>query len=157
MTRVNLPTSPAWPRPPSRPLPRSRLRHQSGKLLPLVTRDRGRVTTSLSRLMNREVRQHGRDQANNNIVIRHKPLWVEANITDNSSNLQMWWGARPRPGLPLKPDLSQDSSSELGLRRRRGSPKKWPTYILAQTCFLRRSVSIRSSVNFRGKVAKTAS
>ena len=141
MTRVNLPTSPAWPRPPSRPLPRPRLLHQSSKLLLLVTRDRGRVTTSLSRLMNREVRQHSRDKANNiNIV-----------------HLQMGRGTRPGPGLPLKPDNSQDSRSRLGLRRRRGSGEKWPAYILAQTCFLRRSVFIRSSVNFREKVAETAS
>ena len=149
---IKLPISPAWARPPSRLLPQPGRLHQSDKhllLLPMSAVTRTRVPR-FSRHQDGAVSQYGGHRGNN---ISNNVMLVEANIRDISSNLQTV--ERSRPGLLHKPDLNQDSSSRLVLPRR--SLKTWRVSVLAQTCFPQRSVSIRSSVSFRGKVAKTAS
>ena len=149
---IKLPISPAWARPPSRLLPQPGRLHQSDKhllLLPMSAVTRTRVPR-FSRHQDGAVSQYGGHRGNN---ISNNVMLVEANIRDISSNLQTV--ERPRPGLLHKPDLNQDSSSRLVPPRK--SPKTWRVSVLAQTCFPQRSVSIRSSVSFRGKVAKTAS
>ena len=149
---IKLPIFPAWARPPSRLLPRPGRLHQSSKhllLLPMSRVTRTRVPR-FSRHLDGAVSQYGGHRGNN---ISNNVMLVEANIRDISSNLQTV--ERSRPGLLHKPDLNQDSSSRLVPPRK--SPKTWRVSVLAQTCFPQRSVSIRSSVSFRGKVAKTAS
>ena len=149
---IKLPISPAWARPPSRLLPQPGRLHQSDKhllLLPMSAVTRTRVPR-FSRHQDGAVSQYGGHRGNN---ISNNVMLVEANIRDISSNLQTV--ERSRPGLLHKPDLNQDSNSRVVPPRR--SPKTWRVSVLAQTCFPQRSVSIRSSVSFRGKVAKTAS
>ena len=151
---IKLPISPAWARPPSRLLPQPGPLHQSSKhllLLPMSRVKRNRVPR-FSRHLDGAV-SHCGGHRGNNTSNKPKPLLVESNIRDISSNLQTV--ERSRPGLLHKPDLNQDSSSRLVPPRK--SPKTWRVSVLAQTCFPQRSVSIRRRVSFRGKRAKTAS
>ena len=154
---IRLPIFPAWARPPSRLLPQPGPQHQLSEhllLLPMTAVTRNRIPR-FSRHLDGAVSQYGglRDNNISNNVMSPKPQLVEANIRNLSSNQQTV--ERPRPGLLHKPDLNPDSSSRIVLPRR--LLEKWRISILAQTCFPQRSVSIRSSVSFRGKVAKTAS